>query len=288
MGLAVRGQRQLALGTRNQVWFFGNCPDIAAQIPPAGKHDACYLPRFAYVTGDIRCHEMAWVEEELWIVNTFFSCLCTLDPTYSFVPRWHPSFLPAPAPGDHCHLNGLAAAEGKVRYVTALGDTVTPEGWRPTKADGGILLDVASGALICRGLSMPHSPRVYGGQLWILESGAGQLQTIDLATGARTVVAQLPGFTRGLAFAGPYAFVGLSKIRESGMFGNLPLSAQKIDLQCGIWVIDLRSGQVAQFMQFLAGVEEIFAVEVLAGLRFPEILGFQQDTIQGTFVLPTR
>jgi hypothetical protein len=51
-------------------------------------------------------------------------------------------------------------------------------------------------------------------------------------------------------------------------------------------VIDVRSGQIAQFMQFLAGVEEIFAVEVLAGLRFPEILGFQQETIQGAFVVP--
>ena len=35
-----------------------------------------------------------------------------------------------------------------------------------------------------------------------------------------------------------------------------------------------------------AGVEEIFAVEVLAGVRFPEILGFQADTIQGAFLVP--
>ena len=286
MGLAVRGTRQLALGTRNQVWFFRNAPDIALQLAPAGKHDACYLPRVAYVTGDIRCHEMAWVEDELWIVNTFFSCLCTIDPEYSFVPRWHPPFLVGPMPGDHCHLNGLAVAGDKVRYVTALGESSTPAGWRPTKADGGIILDVPSGAIVSRGLSMPHSPRVYGGQLWVLESGTGQLQSVALESGKRTVVAELPGFARGLAFFGPYAFVGLSKIRESGTFGNLPLTAKGIDLQCGIWVVDVRSGRVVQFMQFLAGVEEIFAVEVLAGLRFPEILGFQQDTVQGAFVVP--
>ena len=104
----------------------------------------------------------------------------------------------------------------------------------------------------------------------------------------RTVVAELPGFTRGLAFAGPYAFVGLSKIRESSTFGNLPIAAKGIELQCGIWVVDVRSGQTAQFMQFQAGVEEIFAVEVLAGFRFPEILGFQQETIQGAFLIPPR
>jgi len=260
----------------------GNAP----QIPPAGKHDACYLPRVSYVTGDIRCHELAWVGDELWIVNTFFSCLCTVDPAHSFVPRWHPPFLPGPTPGDHCHLNGLAVAEGKARYVTALGETATPEGWRPTKADGGILIDVVRDAVVSRGLSMPHSPRLHGGRLWVLESGTGQLQTVDAVTGQRTLVIQLPGFARGLAFCGPYAFIGLSKIRERSTFGNLPIAATGSALQCGIWVVEWRTGRTAEFMQFEAGVEEIFAVEILTGFRFPEILGFQQETIQGAFVIP--
>lgn len=286
MGLAVDGSGRFALGTRHQVWFFRNDTDIGRQLPPAGKHDACYLPRLAYVTGDIRGHELAWVEDELWIVNTFFSCLCTLDPAYSFVPRWHPPFLAAPVPGDHCHLNGLAVADGKARYVTALGETATPEGWRPTKADGGIIMDVTSGAVLSRGLSMPHSPRLHAGRLWVLESGTGRLQTVALDTGRHTTVAELPGFTRGLAFFGPYAFVGLSKIRETSTFGNLPIAAKGMDLRCGVWVVEWRTGRVAQFMQFEAGVEEIFAVEVLAGARFPEIVGFQEDTIQGAFVVP--
>jgi uncharacterized protein (TIGR03032 family) len=288
MGLAVRGPWEIALGTRSQVWFFRNAPDIAAQIPPVGRHDACFLPRVSYVTGDIRCHEMAWVGDEVWIVNTFFSCLCTVDRDYSFIPRWHPPFLAGPAPGDHCHLNGLAVADGQVRYVTALGETAIPQGWRPSKADGGIIVDAASGAVVCRGLSMPHSPRVYDGRLWVLESGTGQLQSVAPDTGQRTVVAEMPGFARGLAFAGPYAFVGLSRIRESNMFGDLPIAGRGFDLKCGIWVVDLRSGQIDQLMQFDAGVEEIFAVEVLAGLRFPEIIGFQQETIQGAFVVPPK
>jgi uncharacterized protein (TIGR03032 family) len=286
MGLAVRSPWQIALGTRNQVWFFRNAPDIAPQLPPPGEHDACFMPRVSYVTGDIRCHEMAWVEDELWIVNTFFSCLCRVDPSYSFVPRWHPPFLSGPVPGDHCHLNGIATSDGKVRYVTALGESTSPEGWRPTRNDGGILIDVARGLVLCRGLSMPHSPRVHAGQLWVLESGTGQLERVAEDTGERTVVAELPGFVRGLAFFGPYAFVGLSKIRESNLFGNLPITARGIDLPCGIWVIDMRTGETVERMQFQAGVEEIFAVDLLVGFRFPEILGFQQETVQGAFVVP--
>ena len=286
MGLAVREPGQFALGMRTQVWLFRDAPDLAPQVLPAGKHDACYLPRVSYVTGDILCHEMAWGDDGLWVVNTFFSCLCGVDPAYSFVPRWHPPFLPGAAPGDHCHLNGLAVAGGKPRYVTALGESTTPEGWRPTRIDGGVLLDVASEAVVSRGLSMPHSPRVHGGRVWVLESGTGQVQTVDPDTGQRTVVAGLPGFARGLAFRGPYAFVGLSKVRESNAFAGLPITREGADLRCGIWVVDLRSGAVAEYMQFEAGVEEVFAVEVLPGSRFPEVVGFQQDTVRGAFVVP--
>ena len=41
---------------------------------------------------------MAWVGDELWMVNTLFSCLCTVDDRHSFVPRWRPSFISAYAP----------------------------------------------------------------------------------------------------------------------------------------------------------------------------------------------
>src|SRR5437588_7246295 len=91
MGLAVRGNR-LAIGTALEIWEFHNVPAVAAKLEPAGKHDACFLPRFGHATGEVLIHEMAWTGE-LWFVNTRFSCLCTLDPLSSFVPRWRPPFI---------------------------------------------------------------------------------------------------------------------------------------------------------------------------------------------------
>src|SRR5688572_23768581 len=93
MGIAANAHR-LALGTRDQIWLLRNAPDIAPRIEPAGRHDACYVPRSSHVTGDIGVHEMAWATsplspggngaggegEELWSVSTRFSCLCTLHP----------------------------------------------------------------------------------------------------------------------------------------------------------------------------------------------------------------
>ena len=34
------------------------------------------------------------------------------------------------------------------------------------------------------------------------------------------------------------------------------------------------------------GVEEIFDVQLLPGLRFPEVIGFQKDAVHHTFVIP--
>ena len=238
MGLAVDGDR-LALGCREQIWEFRNAPDIAPRVEPAGQHDACFLPRSSHVTGDIGVHELAWAGDELWVVNTRFSCLCTLDPDYSFVPRWRPPFVTALAAEDRCHLNGLAVVDGQPRYVTALGETDTPNGWRANKPQGGCLMEVSSGEVISRGLSMPHSPRWHDGRLWLLESGTGQLVLVDPATGHRQTVAELPGFARGLALCGPYAFVGLSKIRATSAMDGVPLAERRDELKCGVAVVDL-------------------------------------------------
>jgi hypothetical protein len=224
--------------------------------------------------------------DELWLVSTRFSCLCTLHADYSFVPRWRPRFISAFAAEDRCHLNGLAVVDGRPKYVTALGESDTADGWRANKPQGGCLIDVDSGAIISRGMSMPHSPRWHQGRLWLLESGKGRLVLVDAATGRRQTVAELPGFTRGLAMCGPYAFVGLSKIRATSAMDGVPLAERRDELKCGVAAVDIHSGQVIAFLEFQTAVEEIFDVQVLPGLRFPEVIGFQQETIQHTFIVP--
>ena len=238
MGMALDGDR-LAVGTKMQVWEFVDVPAVAAKLDPPGRHDACFLPRSSHVTGNIQVHEMAWgAGGELWVVNTRFSCLCTLDRSASFTPRWRPPFVTALEPTDRCHLNGLGMVDGRPRYVTALGETDEPAGWRANKARGGILMDVASGEVITRGLSMPHSPRWYGGRLWVCESGAGTFGSIDPNTGKYEPIAEVPGFTRGVDFAGNLAFVGLSQVRESAVFSGIPITERLAaeERTCGVCV----------------------------------------------------
>jgi uncharacterized protein (TIGR03032 family) len=288
MGLALGGGR-LAVGTAIQVWEYVDVPAVTAKLDPPGKHDACFLPRASHVTGNIQGHELAWGSGgELWVVNTRFSCLCTLDRSASFIPRWRPPFVTALEPTDRCHLNGLAMVDGRPRYVTALGETDLPAGWRADKAKGGILMDVDSGEVITRGLSMPHSPRWYGGRLWVCESGAGTLGYIDPDTATYRPIAEMPGFTRGLDFAGGLAFVGLSQVRESAVFSGIPITERLADDErtCGVCVVDLATGQVVALLRFETAVQEVFAVAVLPGRRWPELINDDDTRLENSFVVP--
>jgi uncharacterized protein (TIGR03032 family) len=272
MGLAVKPDA-VAVAARAQVWLLPAAPDLAAHVEPAAHHDACFLTRSSHFTGEVQAHELAWAGDELWLVNTAFSCLCTLDGRHSFVPRWRPPFLTALADDDRCHLNGLAMADGAPRYVTALAETDTPQGWRANKVKSGCLIDVASGQTVARGFAMPHSPRVHGGRVWMLHSGAGQLVLVDPQSGRAETVTELPGYTRGLAMYDRFAFVGLSKIRETSTFGGMPIAERRPELKCGVGVVDLTTGRLAAHLEFATGVEEIFDVQVVPGARCPVLSG---------------
>ncbi len=284
MGMCLRGG-ELAIGSAFQLVEYSNMPAVAPKVEPVGTHDSCFLPRNIRVTGDIDIHEMAYGKDELWIVNTRMSCLCTLDQQYSVVPKWRPPFISAYDLGDRCHLNGLALKDGEPAYVTALGETDTPGGWRGNKASGGLLMEVPGGRVIRRGLSMPHSPRWYQNRLWYLESGNGELAYLDPDTGNKTTVVELPGFTRGLDFVGRFAFVGLSQVRETAVFAGLPLTERVAERKCGIWVVDIEQSQIVAFLSFTGDVREIFAVQLIPG-RYPAILDFTDPLLRSSYALP--
>lgn len=284
MGIAIHPQR-IAVGGRSQVWFFESAPEIVRQGlrsetngGEGAEFDACYLARTGYVTGDIQGHEMAWCGDELWIVNTSFSCLSTLEQPYSFVPRWRPPFISQLVPEDRCHLNGFCVVDNRVRFVTAMSETDIAGGWRASKATSGCVIDVISGEVVHRGLAMPHSPRVHMGRLWLLDSGRGRLITIDEQAGREVTVSSQPGYTRGLDFHGSLAFVGLSRIRETSTFSGVPIADKRALLKCGVAIVDIVSGKHLAHFEFLSGVEEIFDVRVLATARNPMLSGPMADS----------
>ncbi|MCA9056867.1 MAG: DUF4915 domain-containing protein, partial [Planctomycetaceae bacterium] len=141
MGLAIDEQR-MALGTRREIRHLHANREVAGAVAPTGTYDVCYVPRETTSTGTIHVHDLAWGTDGLWLVNTLFSCLCTLHDEFNFVPRWKPRFISQLMDQDRCHLNGLCMVDGRPRYVTAMSETDTAAGWRPTKATSGVIIDV--------------------------------------------------------------------------------------------------------------------------------------------------
>jgi uncharacterized protein (TIGR03032 family) len=287
MGLAVRDQT-LALATRHQVTLFANAPLLAHDYleNQPGRYDALFLPRAAYYTGDVNVHDLAFADSELWVVNTRFCCLCTLGPGHSFTPRWKPPFLSDIAPEDRCHLNGLAIVNNQPKYVTALGATDAPGAWRENKAAGGVIIDVPSNEILARGLCMPHSPRFHNGQLYFLNSGTGELCTLDLKNLKVTPIVALPAYLRGLSFAGPYAILGLCQIREKHVFGNLPIQQRVKKLLCGVAIVDLRTGKHIATLEFTTGCQELYEVQFVPNARRPTILNLEKQATRHAFTAP--
>jgi len=274
MGLAASSQR-IYLGTKNEIWRLENI--LGPKELANGAFDRFYVPRTAGLTGDINIHELGIdARGNVLFVNTRYSCLSAVSVSHAFKPLWKPKFISRLAPEDRCHLNGLAMENGRPRYMTACSTGDVLESWRGGRRDGGVLMDLANDAIICEGLSMPHSPRVWGGSLYLLESGRGYLVKVDRQTGKREDVTFCPGFARGLAFVSDYAVVTVSLPRR-GTFEDLPieqaLRGNGTGPRCGLLIIDLHNGDVVQWFRLRGDINELFDVGIIENARCPRAIG---------------
>jgi len=245
--------------------------------------DALYVPQVAYFTGDLDVHDIAVVKSgEIVFANTRFNCLATVSTTHSFREIWKPPFISRLAAEDRCHLNGVAVVDGRPKYVTCISRSDTFDGWRDHRADGGVVVDVDTGEIVCAALSMPHSPRWHGGRLWVLNSGTGELGWADLASRSFRPLCFCPGYLRGLAFVGGrFALVGLSKPRENRTFSGLPLDValkeRNVSARCGFYVIDTTSGDVLHSVMIEGLATELYEVAVIPDVRQPAMVGLASE-----------
>lgn len=282
MGLTATRQA-LIMSTLYQVWRFEN---ILEEGQESDGYDRVFVPKVAYTTGDLDIHDIAvGGNGKIFFANTLFSCLSTISPRYSFIPVWRPPFVSRLAAEDRCHLNGLAMdAKLMPRYMTAVAASDVADGWREQRGNGGLVLDVRKNETVAADLSMPHSPRIQQGKLWLLNSGTGFFGQVDLKQGRFEPVAFCPGYLRGLSFHNRFAVVGLSRQRQNRTLSGLPLDdalrQRNTEPRCGLQVIDTKSGDVVHWLHISGLVEELYDVVALPGVRRPMAIGLQNDQIR--------
>ena len=288
MGMAV-SKNKLAVSAQNEVIVLRNQPELAHTYPnQKGVYDGIFIPRKRYNTGYLALHDMDFMNDKLVAVNTLFSCLSYIDGKYSFTPFWQPPFISELTPDDRCHLNGIASENNEIKYLTALGNTNTHQGWRDKKMSGGILMEYPSGKIILNGLGMPHSPRIYNGKLYLLNSAQGELICVDPEKGTYEVIVQLGGFARGMSRYGDYLFIGVSKLRHnSKAFSDLDIAKTSF---AGIIAVYLPYKSIVGSFKYEMSVDEIYDVKVIEDSVRPSILspdmkihGQAVTTPQGSF-----
>lgn len=290
MGLATPEAGTILLATLFQITRFENV--LEKDQVANGSFDGLFVPRVLHTTGALDTHDVGLLNDgRIVFVNTSFNCLATVSDRHSFTEYWRPSFISELVQEDRCHLNGLAMSEvgtpeqGRVRYVSACSRSDTIDGWRDRRRDGGVVIDVETGETICTGLSMPHSPRIHKGKLYVLNSGTGELGWIDTDAppeSAFNPIKFMPGFARGLSFHGNHAVVGLSKPRHERFEGlklDRRLTETDSEAWCGVQVINLTSSKVDHWFRIDGAVTELYDTAVVKGPTCAMALGFSSSEI---------
>jgi len=281
MGLGVT-EGGLWMSSVHTLWNLRNFVDSGKRHE---GYDAVYVPLKGHTTGDIDIHDVhVRADGRPVFVATRFNCLATLSPTDSFQPLWKPPFIDRIAGEDRCHLNGLAMEDGRAAYVTVVATTNVQGGWREHRHDGGQLIDVASGEPVVTGLSMPHSPRVRDGKIWMIQSGTGEFGFVDPKAGKFEPVCFLQGFARGISFVGNHAVVGVSRTRQDKTFAGLALSDKLeeagVEAKSQLVVINLETGDIEHTVDIRGVVRELYDVAFIPKIKQPMALGFKTDEIR--------
>ena len=263
MGVCRDIANTLYVAASNRIFTFEN--DIP-QGETSNGFDAVYVPRMVHFIGDVDMHEIAGTKNGLAFVNTRYSCLANLSMHHSFDPLWKPDFITKLAPEDRCHLNGVGVVDGISRLVSLIGRSDMLGGWRAHRENGGMIIDLQTGTTI-NNLSMPHSPRMYNGFVYYLDSGRGFLMR-----GEHEKICFLPGFARGLALHDGFAVVTVSLPRD-GIFKGLELQEGIVsrggEAWCGVLIIDIEPGEIVHWFRLEGPTRELFDCTVLPGVRCP-------------------
>lgn len=285
MGIAIQGSK-LAVACLDEIIFFSKNENTSSFISTENnKFDSVFMERATYNTGTLDVHDLDFGDGLIWGVNTLFSCLSIFDINYSHRPKWKPNFITKLVPEDRCHLNGMALINNIPKYATALSTDDNHQGWRNNKMKKGVLLEVPTSDIILSNLLMPHSPRFYENELYLLESGTGNLIKVNLEEKSFDIVYNFNCFVRGLSFSNNLAFIGKSKIRENSKdFDKLPIKDNSI--HAGLIIFCMKTFKVLGEINYTDEIQELFDVQILENTSNAVIITRELEDYRNIITFP--
>jgi uncharacterized protein (TIGR03032 family) len=217
--------------------------------------------------GSLYLHDLALIGGRLYGNAVGQNAVVQLDEDGHVAPVWWPTAIERDGTPDfgrnYLQLNSIAAGqtvEGSFFSASAERPSARRPGHLNFPVDGrGVVFSGETREPIARGLTRPHSARLRRGELWVLNSGYGEIGRV--VDGAFEPVARLPGWTRGLCFHGDHAFVATSRVIPR--FHQYAPGLDERRSVCGVHAVDLKTATVTASLSWPMG-NQIFAVELLS------------------------
>lgn len=245
----------------------------------AHPREAVFVAHRSEVIGPVAPHQIGLKSDGSAVfAATMYNCIASSSSDAHLSPIWKPPFIEGIAYGDRCHLNGLAMVDERPRFATTFSSTNEPSGWREGAKGNGTLIDIENNQIIAENLTMPHSPFFDGENIWVANSGTGEIGRVDLGQHCLAPAVFVPGYVRGLKIRNGLGYAAASKFRHERMASELAqsLREQDVEPQCGIFIFDTETNSLAENFQFHGSVTEIFDIAFVEGARTVEFANPKQ------------
>ncbi|HMP53549.1 MAG TPA: DUF4915 domain-containing protein [Candidatus Melainabacteria bacterium] len=219
-----------------------------------------------FLPGCLYMHDLAFIGGNLHANAVGHNAVARISKDGSYERAWWPKCIETDEAGmpvfgqNHIQLNSIAAGLDLESSFFSASSTAI-ENLRPGDPDypvdgRGVVFSGKTREIYARGLTRPHSARLINGEVWVDNSGYGELGYCK--DGKFQAAVKLPGWTRGLCAHKNVAFVGTSRVipRFSQYAPGLDVNKSI----CGIHAVDLESGEILGSVTWRSG-NQIFAIE---------------------------
>jgi len=246
--------------------------DTSVRLTPS----SAFVPAStAFYPGSLYTHDLAVISGELYANAVGHNCVVKLQPEGRFCRVWWPKCIERGGKPvferNHIQLNSIGAGKTlEDSYYSASSCKIgrLRPGHLRYKVDGqGVVFSGRTRQPICSGLTRPHSVRLWKGNVWVANSGYGELGYAR--DGRFEAVCRLPGWTRGLSVTEGIAFVGTSRIIPR--FARYAPGLDSAGSRCGVHAVCLKTARVLGSIEWPAA-NQIFAIDWISDSVSPGFL----------------